>query len=141
MKKLLMALSLAFFGTAAFAQGRSVTLTAVDTLNPAATTYNFYRAPGQCSGTPPFAKLNVGGSTVKTVVDLNVTPGAYCYTVTATLAAVETSVGNPTAFAAVGPVAPQQLNISIALLEGPVVSFGRTVIVPADDTCLGSAQV
>jgi hypothetical protein len=80
----------------AFAQAttHSVTLSWTDTLNPATgTTYSVYRSTGLCSGTPTFSKLATGIS-AKTYQDSTVTPGNYCFNVTATVATVEGSASN-----------------------------------------------
>ena len=69
----------------------SVTLAWVDALNPATgTTYSIYRATGLCSGTPVFSRI-ANAITLKTFVDTTVTPGNYCYTVTASVGGVESS--------------------------------------------------
>jgi hypothetical protein len=69
----------------------SVTLKWVDTLNPlSGTTYNVYRATGLCSGTPVFSKIATA-LTALTYSDTTVTPGNYCYTVTASVNGVESS--------------------------------------------------
>jgi hypothetical protein len=89
----------------------SVTLAWVDTLNPSGTTYSVYRAPGLCSGSPVFAKLATA-VTVLTYLDSTVTPGSYCYQVTATAAGVE-SAPSPTAAAAVPSFPPTQLETTV----------------------------
>lgn len=85
-----------FLALAAVAQTttHSVTLTWSDSLNPTGTTYSVYRATGLCSGTPTFSKLAVGVAT-KSYQDTTVTPGNYCYQVTATVNGVESSPSNP----------------------------------------------
>ena len=72
----------------------SVTLTWLDSLNPAGTTYSVYRASGLCSGTPSFAKL-ITGLSAKTFQDTTVTPGPFCYTVTAVVNGVESAQATP----------------------------------------------
>lgn len=71
----------------------SVTLAWVDTQNPSGTTYNVYRATGLCSGTPVFSKLATAVP-VFTYTDSTVTPGNYCYQVTATAGGVESAPSN-----------------------------------------------
>jgi hypothetical protein len=87
---------LALAGSAAAqATTHSVTLSWTDTLNPATgTTYNVYRATGLCSGTPVFSKL-ASAIAVKSFTDSTVTPGNYCYTVTASVAGVESAQATP----------------------------------------------
>jgi len=89
----------------------TVTLTWTDTSNPAATTYSVYRATGLCSGTPTFSKLATGVA-VKTYVDSTISPGNYCYQVTATFAGIE-SAPSPTALAPVPSWPPQQLQVAV----------------------------
>jgi len=71
----------------------SVTLTWTDALNPAGTTYSVYRATGLCSGTPTFSRVATA-LTVKTFSDTTVTPGNYCFAVTATFNSVESAMSN-----------------------------------------------
>lgn len=100
MKRIILAVAL-LFAVPVFAQAtHSVKLTWVDTLNPTGTTYSVYRAPGLCSGTPVFAKL-ASGVTVLTYTDSTVTPGNYCFQVTATSGGVESAASNT-----VNPVVP-----------------------------------
>lgn len=89
----------------------SVTLTWTDTLNPSGTTYNVYRATGLCSGTPSFSKIAAGVAT-KTYQDTTVTPGNYCYSVSATSNGVESAQSN-TALAPVPSFAPTQLSVTV----------------------------
>lgn len=90
----------------------SATLTWTDTLNPATgTTYNIYRATGLCSGTPTFSKL-ASAVAAKTYADSTVTPGNYCYEVTATVNGVESAPSN-TALATVPAFAPTSLTITV----------------------------
>lgn len=89
----------------------SATLAWSDTLNPAGTTYNVYRATGLCSGSPVFSKI-VSAITVKTYQDTTVTPGNYCYQVTATLNGSESGPSN-SASASVPAFAPSALNVTI----------------------------
>ncbi len=99
------------FGVAQGQTTHSATLTWADTLNPAGTTYNVYRATGLCSGTPTFAKLATG-LTAKTFLDSTVTPGNYCYQVTATFNAIESAPSN-SAPAAVPSFAPSTLGVTV----------------------------
>jgi len=71
--------ALALFGQAA----HRADLTWGDTTNPAGTTYSVYRATGLCSGSPVFSKI-ASAVTTKTYSDTSVTPGNYCFQVTAT---------------------------------------------------------
>ena len=109
--KLRIALFLTIAG-ALFAQGtHSVTLTWTDTLNPAGTTYSVYRAVGLCSGTPTFSKI-ASAVTVKTYQDTTVTPGNYCFAVTATANGMESAQSN-TALAPVPSFAPTALSVTV----------------------------
>lgn len=101
-------LALPIFGQAA---QHSVTLTWTDTSNPAGTTYSVYRATGVCSGAPTFSKL-LTGVTAKTYTDATVTPGNYCYQVTAVFAGIE-SAPSPTALAPVPSWPPTQLAVTV----------------------------
>jgi hypothetical protein len=89
----------------------SVTLAWVDTLNPSGTTYTVYRAPGLCSGSPVFAKLATA-IPVLTYIDSTVTPGNYCFEVTALFNAMESSP-SPTAPAAVPSFPPTQIQTTV----------------------------
>ena len=90
---------------------RTVTLTWVDTVNPATTTYSVYRATGLCSGVPSFSIIATG-LTVKTFQDSAVPPGNYCYTATATMNGIESAQAAPVG-TAVTPFAPTGLSITI----------------------------
>jgi len=70
-----------------------VTLTWADTANPAGTTYNIYRATGLCSGTPTFNKIG-SAVTAKTFDDNSVSPGNWCYQVTAVFGGAESVPSN-----------------------------------------------
>lgn len=89
----------------------SVTATWQDTQNPAGTTYSVYRAQGLCSGTPTFAKLATGVAT-KTYTDSTVTPGNYCYQVTATAGGVESAPSN-SSLASVPSFSPTSLALTV----------------------------
>lgn len=89
----------------------SATLTWVDTLNPSGTTYNVYRSTGLCSGTPVFSKIATA-ITPKTYQDTTVSPGPYCYEVTAQFSGVESAPSN-TGLANVPSFAPTQLTVVV----------------------------
>ena len=89
----------------------TATLTWADTSNPAGTTYSVYRATGLCSGTPTFSKI-ASAIAVKTYVDNTVTPGNYCYAVTATANGMESAQSN-LALAPVPSFAPSGLNVAV----------------------------
>jgi len=111
---LAIALGLLVLTPAAFGQAadtHSVTLNWEDTLNPAGTTYSVYRVTGLCSGTPAFSKL-ANAVTAKTYIDLTVTPGNYCYQVTATSGGIESAPSN-TALAPVPSWAPIKLSVIV----------------------------
>jgi hypothetical protein len=109
MKRL--ALLVLLFAFVAMAQTtHSATLNWTDT-NPAGTTFSVYRATGLCSGTPVFSKI-ASAVTVKTYVDSTVTPGNYCYEVTATCQSMESAPSN-TALAPVPSFAPTGLSVTV----------------------------
>lgn len=89
----------------------SATLTWADQYNPAGTTYTVYRAPGLCSGSPIMAKIATALA-VKTYEDTTVTPGNFCYQVTASFQGVESGPGN-SASAAIPTFAPVNLSIQV----------------------------
>ena len=93
------------------AVNHSVALTWTDPKNPQATTYTVYRVTGLCSGSPIFSKIATA-ITVKTYTDTTVTPGNYCYQVTATFQGVE-SPPSPTASALVPSFAPITLGATV----------------------------
>jgi hypothetical protein len=88
-----------------------VTLAWVDGLNPAGVTYTVYRATGLCSGTPTFSTLATG-VTVLTYTDATVTPGNYCYQVTATVNGVQSAPSN-SVLAPVPAFAPTALTFTV----------------------------
>jgi hypothetical protein len=93
-------------------QPHSVTLVWADTRNPAVgTTYTVYRAPGLCSGSPVYAKLATA-LPGKTYEDVTVTPGNYCYAVTATVQGMESPHSN-SAMAPVPAFAPAELSVTV----------------------------
>ena len=103
--------ALVFLSIALLAQSHSATLTWTDTANPAGTTYTVKRATGLCSGTPTFSSI-ASGITVKTYLDSTVTPGNYCYVVTATFAGIESAASN-TASAPVPSFPPAGLSVTV----------------------------
>lgn len=107
--KMLAALAFLFTGIACAQTTHSVTLNWQDTLNPTGTTYNVYRAVGLCSGTPTFAKI-ASALTVLTYIDTTVTPGPYCFAVTATSGGAESAQSN-SAIANVPSFAPTVLAV------------------------------
>ena len=107
----LIAASTVFAGLLLAQTQHSATLSWTDNLNPTGTTYNVYRATGLCSGTPTFSKLATAVAT-KNYVDNTVTPGNYCYTVSATFNSVE-SAQSTAAAAAVPSFPPTSLQITV----------------------------
>lgn len=89
----------------------SATLTWTDTLNPSGTTYNVKRATGLCSGTPTFSTI-ASAVAVKTYVDNTVTPGNYCYVVTAVYAGMESAPSN-SALAPIPSFTPTALTVTV----------------------------
>jgi hypothetical protein len=84
MQVIRLALLLLFSATVAAAQtSHSVKITWTDTVNPAGTTYNVYKANTNCTGTPTFVKLNTAPITTQSYTDTNVAAGTYCYSATA----------------------------------------------------------
>lgn len=69
----------------------SVSLAWMDLLNPAGTTYNVYRAPTACTGTPAYVKLTAAPITPLAYSDTSATSGTYCYYVTAVVSGVESA--------------------------------------------------
>lgn len=104
------ALSLVGYGQTS---NRSVVLNWTDNSNPAGVTYNVYRAPTACAGTPAFARIT-SGVIPKTFTDSNVPYGTYCYVVTAVGGGQE-SAYSPTAGQAVGPYAPSGLTLTVTV--------------------------
>ena len=110
--KILFILLILFLPAWATAQStHSVTLNWQDPLNPAGTTYSVYRSPGLCSGTPVYAKI-ASAVTSKTYLDDTVTPGNYCFVVTATSNGMESANSNSVA-ASVPTFAPSALSITV----------------------------
>ncbi len=88
-----------------FAQTQHVaTLNWTDTINPPGTLYNAYRATGPCSPTAAFVKI---GSMIGSLSfqDTTITPGTFCYAVTAVSPAGESGQSN-TAQATLAPPPP-----------------------------------
>lgn len=92
---------------------KDVKLTWADAINPAATTYNVYRAGGSCDSPPAFTKI-ASALPVKAYTDANITTGTYCYYVTAELAGLE-SLPSPTAGAQVTPAAPGTITVTVTV--------------------------
>ena len=89
----------------------AATLTWTDPNNPTGTSYNIHRAPGLCSGSPVFATLATA-VTGLTYTDGTVTPGNYCYAVTAVAGGVESAMSNA-AQAPVPSFAPVALGVTV----------------------------
>ncbi len=104
---------LIFLGTvvASAQTAHSVTLTWADTLNPSGTTYNVYRAPTACAGTPSFTRI-ASGLNLKTYTDLTVVPGSYCFQVSAVSSSIESGPSNA-ATAAVPASPPTNLTVVV----------------------------
>lgn len=98
------------------AQTHTVTLAWVDSINPATTTYNVYRGSGACtSTTPPATKITLitlAPLATKTYQD-SVTPGVYCYAVTAVSANEPESPQSAAATATVPLAAPTGLTVVV----------------------------
>lgn len=107
---------------------RSVVLSWTDTTNPSGVTYNVYRAPSACTGTPAFARIT-SGVIPKTFTDANVPYGTYCYVVTAVGGGIE-SAYSPTAGTAVGPYAPSGLTLAVTVNVNVTVASAPTVNQP-----------
>ena len=90
------------------ATARSVILTWKDPANPQGTTYNVYRAPGPCTGTPLFAKI-ASAVALLTYTDQTTSADFYCYTVTAVDTYGSESVYSNTWQASILPTAPAGL--------------------------------
>lgn len=91
---------------------RSVVLTWEDLRNPDTTTYNVYRANGDCLGASATAFARVASALLtKTHTDL-ANPGKYCYYVTSALAGQESLPSN-NADAKVLPWQPQKLEVKV----------------------------
>lgn len=74
-------------------------------------TYNVYRAPGNCSGSPVFTRI-ADGVAAKSYTDLDVPVGTYCYQVTAAANGLESLPSNSVA-AAVKPFPPAALDVVV----------------------------
>lgn len=103
---------------AAQAPTHSVTLTWIDTVNPACTTYNIYRLTGSCPATEPattagYTQLNAAAITVKTYVDTTVAASTtYCYIGTAGTGAAQSAPSTDAGATVPGTFPPQMLQIS-----------------------------
>lgn len=96
----------------AAAQSHSAVLNWQDPSNPTTgTSYNIKRAIGLCSGTPTFSSLATA-VTGLTYTDNTVTPGNYCYEVSATFSGAEGPASSP-APASVLPFAPVNLSVTV----------------------------
>lgn len=91
---------------------RQVVLSWTASPTPGAT-YNVYRAPTACGPTLAFTKVNTAPVAAVTFSD-SVPAGTYCYQVTASAAGLESAPSNNAA-AAVGPLPPSGLTITIAV--------------------------
>jgi len=95
-------------------QAHDVVLKWVDGVNPTGVTYNVYRAPGNCTGTPVYVRVaaNVAGLTYtdQTVIS-NTT---YCYTVRSLLNAQESGPSN-TAIAVIPLDVVPPTNLSVVV--------------------------
>lgn len=108
MKTLILLLSL-------HAHAADVLLTWTDTVNPAGTQYNVYRAPVACTASPSFTKITAAAIAPKTYTDPALPIGAYCYRVTAFASGQESAPSN-SAGASVPPAAPGGLTISVTVV-------------------------
>jgi hypothetical protein len=107
----LIALGMMIVGSLVAQTTHSATLNWVDDKNPQGTTYSVYRATGLCSGSPVFSKIATAVAG-KTYTDATVTPGNYCYQVTATFQGMESAPSNSAA-AAVPSFAPSGLVVTV----------------------------
>ncbi len=86
--------SLFFAACALSAQTRTVSLSWVASTTPSST-YNLYRAPASCVPQPTnFNKRNASAIAGLTYDDLGVSPGTYCYAVTAVAGGNESAYSN-----------------------------------------------
>jgi hypothetical protein len=126
----LIALSLLVVGLGSFATAQALThqvvLTWLDPNNPSGTTYNVKRATGLCSGTPTFSAIATAIA-VKTYTDATVTPGNYCYEVTATFSGVESTPSN-TVNPLVPSFAPTSLTFTVSDLLFYPYPIERTIV-------------
>jgi len=91
-----------------------VTITWTDTVNPAGTTYNIYRAAAACSTNPTLAKLNTVPITAMTYTDSAVTNGStYCYAATAVGPGGESADSNEAPAVIVAP--PNAITITVTV--------------------------
>lgn len=109
--KIIAVLVVVISGTMLAQAPHSVTPTWSDISNPAGTTYSIYRATGLCSGTPTFAKIATAVA-AKTYQDTTVSPGPYCFSVTATFQGVESAQSN-SALANVPAFATTSLSVAV----------------------------
>lgn len=118
MKTFLAFLLLISVTVVATAQTRSVELTWEDLVNGPTTTYNIYRAAGDCTGTPAFAKRNTAPVTAKTYLD-PVSTGTYCYTVTAVEAGLESEYADAATTAATPSKVTKVKAVLVITIETP----------------------
>jgi cellulose 1,4-beta-cellobiosidase len=91
----------------------TVKITWTDTVNPAGTTYNVYRAAAACSTSPTLAKLT-SGLTTTSYTDLAVTNGTtYCYAVTANGPGGESAFSNEAPAVILAPPNAVQITITV----------------------------
>ena len=89
---LVAALGLLFSGHAVAQNTRPATLNWTDTRNPPGALYNVFRAPNQCKSGLTFSKI-ASNLTNKNYVDV-LSPGSYCFQVTALSGGVESAPSN-----------------------------------------------
>jgi|SRR5271154_4670480 hypothetical protein len=103
----LVILALTITAAPARAQTHSVALSWTASASAAANpslTYNVYRSPG-CSGT--FTLLNSSAVSATSFTDAGLSPGTYCYQITALLSGVESMPSNQAAAIVPGPTPPR----------------------------------
>jgi hypothetical protein len=107
----LVAILLLTLGTAWAQLTHSAILTWTPAPGQAGQTFNVMRAMGPCSGTPNYSTVATA-ITENTYTDTTVTPGNYCYVVTATFNGV-TSPPSNTAGAFVPSFPPLELSVTV----------------------------
>ena len=113
--RLALLITLAAISLSAQTWNSTVRVSWKDTVNPAGTTYNIYRAPGSCAGTPAFAKLNQSPVTEKTYEDNVPTPGVYCYMARAFSGGLE-SVNSNTDSSENAPAEPTEFKVEVVVV-------------------------
>lgn len=98
-----------------FAQTHAVTLSWQDTVNPAGTVYNIYRSSGPTCPAALTAFVDIAPQIVGlTWTDTTVTPGWYCYYVTASYpGAGESSPSNQSSADVPGPILLPPVNVQV----------------------------